>query len=100
MVFSGWDETSMKQFIKHFIPASILRFRLHRRMIRWAASNEVILRYGRENIELSKQDKILRLGYPQEMYLHECVLCFDYFFDSVKPLKWRGKWLADFRGPR
>jgi len=69
-------------------------------MIRWAASNEVILRYGEENIELSKEDKILRLGYAQEMYLHECVLCFDYFFDSVKPLKLRDKRLADFSGPR
>ncbi len=48
-------------------------------MIRWAASNEVTLRYGEENIELSKEDRILRLGYVQEMYLRECVLCFDYF---------------------
>lgn len=86
--------------MKPFIPAPILRSLRHRRMIRLAANNGVALCYGKKIIELSKEDKILRLGYGQEIYLEACLLSFDYFFESVKPLKLRDKRLADFSGPR
>ena len=90
----------LKQFMKPFVPAPILRSLRHRQMITLAASNGVTLCYGEKTIELLKEDKILRLGYGQEIYLEGCLLSFDYFFESVKPLKLRDKRLADFSGPR
>lgn len=47
-----------------------------------------------------KGSNAIRLSYGHEVYLLDCVMCFDYYFRAVKPFEVAGRKIADFSTPR
>lgn len=91
---------SLKEVVKPLIPDRILRLRKQRNINARAASFGVSVRYGTDYIDVSKGKSVIRLGYGHEVYLLDCVMSFDYYFQAVKPLELSDRKIVDFSTPR
>lgn len=90
----------LRQLVKPLVPDSLLRARKHPNIKAKAASFGVSVRFGAEFIEVVKGSNAIRLSYRNEVYLLDCMMFFDFYFQAVKPFEVGGRKIADFSTPR
>jgi FkbM family methyltransferase len=90
----------MHKLLKPLIPEFVRRARRRSYLERLGKRHGTSVRFAEEFIEISRGTSVLRLGVGQEIYSEDCISDFDYYFDSVTPLKMQGRYLADFSTPR
>jgi FkbM family methyltransferase len=90
----------MHKLLEPLIPEFVRRARRRSYLERLGTRHGISVRFAEEFIEIYRGSSVLRLGLGQEVYSEGCISDFDYYFDSVTPLKMQGRYLADFSTPR
>jgi FkbM family methyltransferase len=90
----------VKKLVKPLIPRSLLALRRRRRVEKQAKQAGLTLVPRDLFFDLQKENLILRIRSAHEIYLQHMIENFDYFVDSVIPLRVDGKLLVDMSGPR
>ena len=91
---------SLRQLLEPLIPDSVLKARKQWNINEKAASFGVSVRFGTEFIEAVKGCNVIRLSRRHEVYLLDCVMFFDFYFQAVKSFEVGGRKIADFSTPR
>ena len=93
-------ESVVKKLARPLVPRGLLAARERRRIKQLA--QQAGLRLVRRDLffDLQKGNLTLRTRLSHEIYLEHMIKNFDYFVDSVVPLKVDGKLLVDMSGPR
>jgi FkbM family methyltransferase len=90
----------LKKTLKPFIPQGLLKERMRRRLHGMAEAAGVKLIVRDVFFDLEKANKVLRICSSHDFYLEHMIENFDYYVDSVVPLRVDGKLLVDMSGPR
>ena len=93
-------ERLIKKILRPLIPQSILDRRQLNRLKRLAAAHDLELIKHDLFYDLKRSETILRIHDSHVVYLQHMMENFDYFVDSVIPLKVDAGMLVDMSGPR
>lgn len=79
-----------------FLRQAVARHRLGRA----ALLRRLELRRHGGVIDVIAEQRVIRIAASHEVYLSDVVSSFDYYFNAVRPVSWRGKELVDYSTPR
>jgi FkbM family methyltransferase len=91
---------SLKKIAKPLVPPSFLARRQFSAIQRLASCEGISLADRGPFFELIKEDKVLRIRKSHDFYLQHMIENFEYFTDSVIPIRVDGINLVDMSGPR
>lgn len=90
----------IKQVIRPLVPQSLLQWRRDRVLERQAAKKDLEIVRHDLFLDLRRGTTVLRISTHHDIYLQHIIECFDYYVNSVIPLRVNGTTLVDMSGPR
>ncbi len=90
----------VKKSVKRFIPQSLMDWRWRRARHKIAGAAGLTLIERDDCFDLIRGERTLRIRSSHAIYLEHMIENFDYYVDSVVPVRAEGKLLVDMSGPR
>jgi FkbM family methyltransferase len=90
----------MKNYVKHLIPLSIIKFALPIFLRRKGRTSGVYIKHTPDYIDVIKGNDVVRISTNHAIYLQDIIASFEYYFCAVIPYKFRDKNIVDYSSPR
>ena len=90
----------IKQRLKSLIPPQLIQAAYPLIMKSEAKKRGLSLHVHGAFLEVSKNDRIIRISREHAVYLNDILLSFDYYYKAVEPFNANGLSIVDYSGPR